>query len=74
MSWLLDDALTRLSQEHPRKGRLLEMHSFGGLTLAEAAEVLGISENTAQRDLKFAKAWISRELGYQYASQKSCQG
>jgi RNA polymerase sigma-70 factor, ECF subfamily len=71
---LLDYALTRLSQEHPRKGRLVEMHSFGGLTLAEAAEILGISENTAQRDFKFAKAWISRELGYQYASQKTCPG
>lgn len=66
---LFDSTLTRLSQEYPRKGRLLELHSFGGLTLAEAAGVLGISENTAQRDFKFAKAWISRELGYRYEGQ-----
>jgi RNA polymerase sigma-70 factor, ECF subfamily len=66
---LLDDALTRLAKEHPRKSRLIELHSFGGLTLAEAAEFLSISENTAQRDWKFARAWISRELGYDHPSQ-----
>jgi RNA polymerase sigma factor (TIGR02999 family) len=59
-----DEILTQLSKEHPRKGRLVELHSFGGLTLAEAAEFLQISENTAQRDWKFAKAWMTRELGH----------
>jgi RNA polymerase sigma factor (TIGR02999 family) len=58
-----DEALTRLSKEHPRKGRLVELHSFGGLRLAEAAQFLQVFENTAQRDLKFTKAWMSRELG-----------
>jgi RNA polymerase sigma factor (TIGR02999 family) len=66
---LLDDTLTRLSKEHPRKGRLIELHCFGGVSLVEAAEYLGISENTAQRDWKFAKAWINRELGSQGASE-----
>ncbi len=61
---LFDEVLTRLSKEHPRKGRLIELHSFGGLTLAEAAEFLQVSENTAQRDWKFAKAWMTRELGH----------
>jgi RNA polymerase sigma factor (TIGR02999 family) len=60
---LFDEVLTNLSKEHPRKGRLVELHSFGGLTLAEAAEFLQVSENTAQRDWKFAKAWMTRELG-----------
>jgi RNA polymerase sigma-70 factor (ECF subfamily) len=60
---LFDQVLTNLSKEHPRKGRLVELHSFGGLTLAEAAEFLQVSENTAQRDWKFAKAWMTRELG-----------
>jgi len=58
-----DEALTRLSKEHPRKGRLVELHSFGGLTLAQAAQFLRVSENTAQRDWQFSKAWMSRELG-----------
>jgi RNA polymerase sigma factor (TIGR02999 family) len=61
---LFDQALTRLAKEHPRKARLVELHSFGGLTLAEAAEFLHISENTAQRDWKFTKAWMTRELGH----------
>jgi RNA polymerase sigma factor (TIGR02999 family) len=66
---ILDDALTRLSREHPRKSRLVELHSFGGLTLIEAAQVLGVSENTAQRDWKFAKAWLTREFGRQHGNQ-----
>jgi RNA polymerase sigma-70 factor (ECF subfamily) len=64
-----DEILTQLSKEHPRKGRLVELHSFGGLTLAEAAEFLQISENTAQRDWKFAKAWMTRELGHHREDQ-----
>jgi RNA polymerase sigma-70 factor, ECF subfamily len=60
---LFDQTLTRLAKEHPRKERLVELHSFGGLTLADAATFLNISENTAQRDWKFTKAWMSRELG-----------
>jgi RNA polymerase sigma-70 factor (ECF subfamily) len=59
-----DAALTRLAKEHPRKARLVELHSFGGLTLIEAASFLQISENTAQRDWKFTKAWMTRELGH----------
>lgn len=66
---LLDSALTRLSNEYPRKARVMELHCFVGVTITEAAECLGISENTALRDWKFAKAWISRQLSHHSASE-----
>lgn len=58
----LDEALKRLSEESPRKGRAVELHFFGGLTLEEMAGVLGVSVGTAHRDLKLARAWLHREL------------
>jgi RNA polymerase sigma factor (TIGR02999 family) len=58
----LDDALKSLSKIDPRKGRLVELHCFGGLTVDESAEVLEISPETAKRDWKMAKAWLRVEL------------
>jgi RNA polymerase sigma-70 factor (ECF subfamily) len=58
----LDDALVSLSKVDPRKGRVVELRYFGGLTVEEAAEVLRISPETVQRDWKMAKAWLFREL------------
>ena len=58
----LDEALASLFKLDPRKGRLVELRYFGGLSVEETAEVLGISPETAKRDWKMAKAWLFREL------------
>jgi len=58
----LDFALDRLSQQDPRKARLIELFYFGGLKCEEAAVVLEISTATVNRDLKLAKAWLRQEL------------
>jgi RNA polymerase sigma-70 factor (ECF subfamily) len=58
----LDHALESLCKIDPRKGRLVELHCFGGLTMEESAEVLRISPETAKRDWKLAKAWLGLEL------------
>ena len=58
----LDQALHCLSTIDPRKGRLVELHCFGGLTIDESAEVLRISPETAKRDWKMAKAWLGVQL------------
>ncbi len=58
----LDEALTRLAEHDKRKADLVELLFFGGLTYDEAAEALKISPATVHRELKFAKAWLYREL------------
>jgi RNA polymerase sigma factor (sigma-70 family) len=58
----LDAALTRLAEEDPLAARIVEMRHFAGLTVAEAAETLGVSPRTADRLWAFARAWLHREL------------
>lgn len=58
----LDDALTALSQLDPRRARVIELRVFGGLTIEESAEVLGLSPQSVRRDWKLAKAWLLREM------------
>ncbi|QDU21857.1 ECF-type sigma factor [Urbifossiella limnaea] len=58
----LDAALTRLAAEEPQAARLVELRHFGGMPLAEAAHVLGVSPRTADRVWAFARAWLHREL------------
>jgi len=58
----LDAALTRLAEFDPRKSQLAEMRFFGGLSLEEAGEALGISIATAERDWQAARAWLLKEL------------
>jgi RNA polymerase sigma factor (TIGR02999 family) len=58
----LDDALKSLEQLDERKGRIVEMRFFAGLSLEEIAEVLDISVRTVIRDWNLAKAWLYREL------------
>lgn len=58
----LDEALKSLAEIDKRKADLVELLYFGGLSQAEAAEALHISEATVQRDLKMAKAWLYRAL------------
>ena len=58
----LDDALEALTAVDPRKGQVVEMRFFGGLTVEETAEVLKVSPETVMRDWSLAKAWLLREL------------
>jgi RNA polymerase sigma-70 factor, ECF subfamily len=58
----LDEALASLSEFDPRKGRVVELRYFGGLSVEETADVLGISPETAKRDWKMAKTWLFAEL------------
>jgi RNA polymerase sigma factor (TIGR02999 family) len=58
----LDEALEALAAVDPRKGQVVELRFFGGLTAEETAEVLKISTDTVLRDWKLAKAWLMREL------------
>ena len=59
----LDGALTKLERMHPRQAKAVELRYFAGLTLEEAARVLSTSAPTVMRDLRFAEAWLARELG-----------
>ena len=61
----LNDALENLSAVDERKGRVVELRYFGGLSVEETAEVLKISTETVTRDWKFAKTWLLRELSNQ---------
>jgi RNA polymerase sigma factor (TIGR02999 family) len=58
----LDQALTRLEAFDERACRIVECRYFGGLTLAETAEVLGLSPATIKRDWNLARAWLRHEL------------
>jgi RNA polymerase sigma factor (TIGR02999 family) len=58
----LDDALARLAEVAPRKSQLVELRFFGGLSIEETAEVLGVSPGTVMRDWTFAKAWLRKEI------------
>jgi RNA polymerase sigma factor (TIGR02999 family) len=60
---VVDEALTRLSEWNPRQARLVEMVYFGGLKAEEAAEALGISARTANRDWAAVRAWLHSQLG-----------
>lgn len=58
----LDEALTRLARRHPQKSRVVELRFFGGLSIEETARVLEVSDSTVERDWKFARAWLAREM------------
>jgi RNA polymerase sigma factor (sigma-70 family) len=58
----LDDALDALAAIDPRKGQVVEMRYFGGLSIEETAEALGVSVRTVKRDWTMAKLWLRREL------------
>ena len=59
----LDDALNFLARIDERKSQIVEMRFFGGLSIEETAEVLGVSPGTVMRDWTLAKAWLRREIG-----------
>jgi RNA polymerase sigma factor (TIGR02999 family) len=58
----LDEALQRFSQLDARKGQVVELRYFGGLSIDETAQILGVSTATVKRDWEVAKAWLLREL------------
>jgi RNA polymerase sigma factor (TIGR02999 family) len=69
----LDDALARLAEIAPRKSQLVELRFFGGLSIEEAAEVLGVSERTVRRDWQMARSWLYRELSNTVTSDEQRQ-
>lgn len=58
----LNEALDALAALDDRKSRVVELRFFGGLSLEETAEALGVSTKTVMRDWDFAKAWLQREM------------
>jgi len=58
----LNDALEALADVDERKGRVVELRFFGGLSVEETAEVLNVSRETVKRDWTFAKMWLLRQL------------
>ena len=59
---LLDEALTRLAELDPSQARIVELRFFGGLTVEEVAEVLGVSDSEVKREWRSAKAWLTTQL------------
>ncbi len=64
----VNDALNELATQDEQQSKIVEMRCFGGLTIAETAEALGISPATVKRDWNMAKAWLTRYM------QKSAHG
>jgi len=58
----LDEALKALSHLYPRRSKVVELRYFGGLNNKEASEILNVSETTIERDWRFARAWLFREM------------
>jgi RNA polymerase sigma factor (TIGR02999 family) len=56
------EALKQLAKAHPEKANLVKLRYFAGMTLAEAASALGISTATADRQWRYARAWLARHL------------
>ena len=59
---VLDEGLSALNRLDPRKAQVVELRIFGGLSVEEAAEALGVSRETVLRDCRLAKAWLRREM------------
>ena len=59
---VLNDVLERLESDEPRQARIVELRFFGGLTLAEVAEAVGISRATVERDWSLARMWLREKL------------
>jgi RNA polymerase sigma-70 factor (ECF subfamily) len=58
----IHEALERLTEFDARKGQIIELRFFGGLSIEETANVLGVSQGTVMRDWTLAKAWLRREM------------
>lgn len=58
----LNEALERLEAASPRKAQLVKLRYFAGFPLSEVAEMLGISQSTAEADWAYARAWLKRDM------------
>jgi RNA polymerase sigma factor (sigma-70 family) len=65
----LDEALQALAEIDARKGQVVELRFFGGLSVEETAEVLQVSRETVRRDWRLAKAWLRRRLSEEEANE-----
>ena len=61
-AYTIDHALSRLETLDPQQGRVVELRYFGGMTIEETAEVLGLSPATVKREWSVARAWLYREI------------
>jgi RNA polymerase sigma factor (TIGR02999 family) len=61
---ILDEMLNRLAAEDPRKAELVKLRFFGGMTIEQAAQLLGISVRTACEDWVYAKSWLRVEMAH----------
>ncbi|HEX6719236.1 MAG TPA: ECF-type sigma factor [Pyrinomonadaceae bacterium] len=59
---MLDEALIKLARIDERKATIVELRYFGGFTLEEIGEILGLSSTTVQREWRFARSWLKREI------------
>jgi RNA polymerase sigma factor (TIGR02999 family) len=59
----IEEALKKLEELDPRQGQIVELRFYGGLTVEEVAEVLGVSKRTVESDWTMVRAWLRRELG-----------
>lgn len=62
----VDESLSKLEQLDPRQGRIVELRYFGGLTIEEIAQVVGVATKTVTRELNVAKAWLYGDLKQSY--------
>jgi RNA polymerase sigma factor (sigma-70 family) len=58
----LDESLEKLAKDYPQASSVVELRFFGGLSIAETAKILHVSDSTVERDWRFARAWLRREL------------
>lgn len=70
----LDDALTGLAAIDQRKAQVVELRYFGGMSVKETAEALGVSEVTVMRDWRAAKAWLFRTISHGEGAPNSSDG
>jgi RNA polymerase sigma-70 factor, ECF subfamily len=70
----VDDSLNRLEKIDPRQARVVELRFFGGLSVEEAAEVLGVSPKTVKRDWSVAKAWLYADLKERHGIDAATMG
>jgi RNA polymerase sigma factor (TIGR02999 family) len=68
----LDDAMRELAEHDPRKTRIVELRFFGGLTLEEIAEVIGVAPVTVSREWAKARAWLRREVAHSAPKRTRC--
>ena len=58
----LDEALSTLEEHNPRRGKVVELRYFGGLSVEQIASLLGVSPRSVKRDWSLARIWLFREL------------